>query len=659
MKLSKRLFSLLLAVCMTASMTACAPKAEEPAEQPAETPAAEQPAETPETEKPEVVIDTAMKPGTYTETVKGMAEGLVVEVAVSEKAIDSITIKENNETEGVADGALAQMPEEIVAAQSVNIETVAGATLTSNGIIEAVKAAITEAGGNVDEFSVDMKAKAAEVDTASLVFPPLPEAWDMSYDVVVVGGGFAGLAAAHTAQNAGAQTVLVEKMAATGGNSAINGGQYASYTSKIAGDLQKDLGLEPDTAEKHFEDTINGGDGMSDPALVNVMVNTAPKYLDILLDAGLQVRHTLARPGGHYGFRTYVTENSIGSDITNIQRDLVDKSGAEVMLETKMVELYRDNENDQKVVGIRVEMKDGSSKTIEAKKGVILATGGFSSNKEMRQLHVPYLTPDLPTTNNVCSTGEGIQIAQAVGANTVQMSYVQRYPWANPVNGVLDTYAVMPFTGPSYGVIYVDQDGNRYVNEGDRRDVCANAAIATGGVTTFSIFTREIASFSTDKDIQNGIEAGRILTADTIEELVAKINELEIKGVKMNMDAATLTATIDAHNGYIAQGTDPDFGKVMAKTMKPIENGPFYAIPQWPSVHHTMGGLAITPDAEVKDIYNNIIPGLYAAGEVTGGVHGTNRLGSNADADACSFGYVAGTVVSTGETPDFIPELAQ
>ena len=543
-----------------------------------------------------------MTPGTYTGVATGMFDGLTVEVTVSATAIEDIKVTSHNET---APGwpALEKLPAAIVAAQSIAVDAVSGATRSSEGVVKAVTAALEAAGADIAAFS-------KPVESAPVVAPDyfpvmgsfeVPATWDESYDVVVVGGGFAGLAAAYGAVENGSSVVLVEKLSTTGGNSAINGGQYASYTSKVAAELQKKFDLVPDTAEKHIEDTMNGGDQMSNIKLVREMVYASPEYFNILLDNGLVIRDTLARPGGHYGYRTYVTENQVGSDITNLQLEILKKTSATIELETKMVEIYRTRDEANKVVGIRVATADGY-KTIEAKKGVILATGGFSSNVQMRETQVPYLNADLPTTNiKAASTGEGIYLAQAIGANTTQMSNIQRYPWADPNTGVLDKYAVWPFTGPSYGVIYVDWQGNRYVNEGDRRDVCANAAANSGFISAYCIFSD------------------------------------------------------DAHNRYIDSMKDPDFGKVMAKTMVKIENGPYYALPQFPSVHHTMGGLVINTRTEVVDIYGNVIPGLYAAGEVTGGIHGTNRLGSNADADACGIGYVSGIVVSTGEIPAFIP----
>jgi fumarate reductase flavoprotein subunit len=597
-----------------------------------------------------------MTPGVYTQTVEGMHAGLVVEVTLSERKIEKVEVIEHSETPGVSDAAIEKMPENIVEAQSVTADTVSGATFTSDGILTAVREAIAAAGGVVEDFEVAMDAKGSDEDLAATV--EVPSKWDMEYDVVVIGGGFAGLAATHRSAEMGAKTLLLEKMPFVGGNSQINGGVYASHTSSIAADLQKELGLPVDTAEKHIEDTINGGDGLSDPALVKNFVYGSPFYLDLLLENGLKVRKSLTRPGGHYGYRTYTTINGRGSDIVKVQKKLVDKTDAKVMVNAKMVQIFRDEESGR-VVGVRAKTEDGY-KNIAAEKGVIVATGGFSANVDMRSKFVPALTGSLPTTNHVGATGEGIRMAQAVGADTLHMSYIQLYPFANPNGGRLDAYAVIPFSGPSSGVVYVDSNGERYVNEGERRDVCSKAAQDTGGFTTFTIMGEKIVKeggFIAPSQLEGGLEADRIFVADTLDELVDIINAHTYQDKKINMSAETLKQTIKTHNGYVDMGKDPDFGKVIDKgIMMKIEAGPYYAIPQWPSVHHTMGGLRITPKTEVQDVWGNVIPGLYAAGESVGGIHGTNRLGSNAVADCVSHGYIAGQYVASGSLPEFLPE---
>ncbi len=615
------------------------------------------------TETPTPSAVTSMKPGVYKQTVKGMHDGLVVEVTLSEKKIEKVVVVGNNDTPGISAGAISTLPDKIVAAQSLSIDTVSGATMTSRGILAAVGQAIAAAGGKVEEFKIAGKepeattAASTAASTEAIASTALPAKWDMTYDVVVVGGGFAGLSASHSAATHGAKTVLVEKMPFVGGNSQINGGVYAAYTSKLAADFQKKFNLVPDTAEAHIADTMKGGDYMSDIKLVKNMVYGSPFYLDMLLSNGLKVRESLTRPGGHYGYRTYTTINGQGSDIVEVQKKMCKEAGVETLVNSKMVKIYREGELKGKVVGIGVETKSGY-KTIKANKAVILTTGGFAANVEMRSKQVPALTADLPTTNHVGATGEGITIAQEVGANTMQMSYIQLYPFADPNNGVLDAFAVIPFSGPSAGIVYVNEYGKRYVNEGERRDVCAKAAQDSGGFPTFSIFGEDICKkggFITAEQLAAGIQADRIFVADTLEQLAAEINKRAYKGEKVNMDPATLVATIAKHNEYVKALKDPDFGKRIDKgVMMTSEKGPFYAIPQWPSVHHTMGGVTITEKTEVQDIYGKVIPGLFAAGEVTGGVHGTNRLGSNAVADCVANGYIAGQMASTGTLPDFI-----
>jgi fumarate reductase flavoprotein subunit len=540
--------------------------------------------------------------------------------------------------------------------------------MSSRAIVQAVEKAITEAGGDLEDYWTPVKISTI-LDRKAIVDPlgtprgpeATPKRWDETYDVVVVGGGYAGAAAAYAAQVQGAKTVLIEKMPFIGGNSQINGGVWAAYTSKLAADLQRRKNLTPDTAEKHIEDTIKGGDYMPFEPLVKNLVYGSPFYLDLMLDNGLNVRDSLTMPGGHYGFRTYTLEHEQGFDITEVQKKLLTQSGVTTKLNTKLVRIYREKEQSGKVVGIAVYTVDGI-KTIKANTAVILTTGGFSANVPMRSAQVPTLTDAMPTTNQISQTGEGIIYAQEVGANTMQQSYIQLYPFADPNTGVLDVWAVIPFSGPSSGVVYVDYKGERYVNEGERRDVNAKAAMDSGGFPAFCILDQKIVDqggFTSQETINRGIEMGRVFKADNLEDLAKQIAAHAYKspsGVpgNVNIAAGTLTRTIDTHNGYVRSRNDPDFRKVITTAMLTIDRAPYYAVPQWPSVHHTMGGVTVTPKLEVLDAFGEVIPGFYAAGEVTGGVHGTNRLGSNAGPDACVNGYIAGYYAVTGKLPDFI-----
>ncbi len=649
----KKTLAFLLAALMVFALAACTPS-EAPG-----TPTPEAPS-TPAPVEPNAPEGTGVVPGTYTASASGNNADIVVEVTMGEDKIEHVAITEQKESPEVAYRALEEIPQKIVEWNSIYVDTIAGATITSRAIMSAVAKAVAESGGKEADFTAKLPER---VQLEDMTNEPLPAVFDETYDIVVVGSGFAGLAAAHTAAENGAKTLLVEKMPITGGNSKVNGGVYAAYTSSKAAALQEKFNLVPDTAEKHIEDTMAGGDQKSTLSLVENLVYGSPVYLNLLFDNGLEVRETLTRPGGHYGYRTYTTINGVGGDIVAVQKKMLQNSGAELRVDTKLVQLYREAEGDKKVVGVRVQNKDGSFTNIAATKGVIMASGGFSADVEMRMANNTQwadLGPSVPTTNHPGATGEGIKIAQAVGAAVTQMDYIQLYPFANPINGVLDATAVIPFSGPSSGVVYVDSQGKRYVNEGERRDVCANGAMNSGGFPTFCIFNQNIkdnAGFIADSQLADGMAANRIIKADTLEELAALLNEIDFKGQKVNIDGATLKATIETHNTYVQNENDPDFGKVIDKgVMLTMEEGPYYAVPQWPSVHHTMGGLMINRMTQVLDADGNIIPNLYGAGEVTGGVHGTNRLGSNAIPDACVHGMIAGTVATTGEAPDFVPE---
>lgn len=595
--------------------------------------------------------------GTYDIEETGK-QPMIVSVTLSEDAITAVAIKEHSETEGICEAAIKAMPEKIVRYQSVEVDTIAGATMTSSAIKRAAAEAITQAGGDTKDFSQKEQSTYSEV--FHLTEDSIPDTWDETYEVVIVGAGFSGLAAAHTAAGEGASTVIFEKMPMIGGNSKTNGGQYAAYTSKRAEEIHKLQGTNPDTALKHFEDTLVGGDNEGYPELIWNLVYGSPAYLDLMLNNGLVITEKILMPGGHYGYRTYVTENQIGYDIIKVQEKLVKEAGATIEVNALVTQIYRDEENG-KVLGVRVETENGV-KNVFAENGVILATGGFGANVEMREennTQWPTLDKTVPTTNHPGATGDGILMGEAIGAQMTQMDYIQLYPFADPLTGSLDSQAVIPFSMPSYGGIYIDTNGKRYVNEGERRDVCAAAAQNSGGFPTFAVFDSTICDqlvFDTIKT--EGLESGRIIEAATLKELAEKLNSLSFKGSQPAIDVAVLTETVEKFNGYLESGVDEDFGRVLTDTMLPIQNGPFYAVPAWPSVHHTMGGIKINASTQVLDTDGNAIPNLYAAGEITGGVHGTNRLGSNAGPDCVVHGWIAGQMAASGTLPEFAKEAA-
>lgn len=459
----------------------------------------------------------------------------------------------------------------------------------------------------------------------------LPKKWDEEIDVVIVGSGFAGLAAAAEAAAAGAKTVILEKMPTYGGNSIINGGVYASWDDEYH--LRQKLNLGNDSVEQHKADTLKGGDFYNIPDLVEILAKGATPALNWMIkDGGLKIRQTVTRAGGHSAYRTHTCVEGVGRGYTEAIKKIAEGKGAKVRLGTEVTWIWRKDVNSP-VAGVEIKTPKGK-KNIKIKKALILASGGFSRDIKMRAAFNPGIVPEFNCTNHPGATGEMLRFAQSIGADSLQLAFIQLYPFAEPETGILDTPAVYPFNGVGYGLVYVSKKGKRFVNELERRDVCSFAQIKLGDKPTYSIFNEEMVTKmgGTKEEVEKGIKKGRFIKAATIAELAGKLK----------LPADVLEDTIKKHNQYIKDGKDPECNKPMTKSMIPLDKGPFYGIAQWPAVHHTMGGLRIDKDARVIDIWGAPIPRLYAAGEVTGGVHGSNRLGSNAIPDCVVFGRIAG-----------------
>lgn len=459
----------------------------------------------------------------------------------------------------------------------------------------------------------------------------MPKKWDEEYDVVIIGSGFAGLAAAAEAAAAGAKAVILEKMPTYGGNSIINGGVYASWDDEYH--LRQKLNLGNDSPEQHKTDTLKGGDFYGFPELVDILTKGAAPALNWMIDkGGLKIREAVTRAGGHSAYRTHTCVEGVGRGFTEAIKKIAEGKGAKIRLKTRVTWIWRKDVNSP-VAGVEVETAKGK-KNIRIKKALILASGGFSRDIEMRKAFNPGIVPEFNCTNHPGATGEILRFAQSIGADSLQLAFIQLYPFAEPETGILDTPAVYPFNGVGYGLVYVSKEGKRFVNELERRDVCSYAQIKLGQKPTYSIFNDKmvIKMGGSKEEVEKGIKKGRFIKAATIAELAGKL--------KIPADA--LQATITKHNQYIKDGKDPEQNKPMTKSMIPLEEGPFYGVAQWPAVHHTMGGLRINKDAQVIDIWGDPIPRLYAAGEVAGGVHGSNRLGSNAIPDCVVFGRIAG-----------------
>lgn len=458
--------------------------------------------------------------------------------------------------------------------------------------------------------------------------------WDETVDVIIIGSGFAGLAAAYEASKRVDSVLILEKMSYSGGNSRIAGGGYCCWDSKLK--LREELGLGEDSWELHAKDTLAAGQGYNDPDLVEVLAKEAPDGLNLMVDAGIPFRKSLPRIGGHSAYRSYQIACNGAETMQKLEDYCLADEGAQLRRDARVIGLYRDG-SDGRVVGVEVEQgKAGEqvTKNIHANVAVIIATGGYGNDVELRTAYKPSLTDAYSCTNHKGATGEVIRYARDIGADVLHMEFVQLYPCANPQNGGIDQAAFLCYSGTGYGLVYVDSKGERFVNELASREVVSTAQIESGAKPTYSILNDEIfekLGVGAD-DVSSMVKSGRAVAADTLEDLADA----------MGFDRALFVSSIAEHNDAIAEQRDAAFNTPVTQQMVPLTKGKFYAIAQWPSVHYCMGGLRIDPDAHVLDIFGKPIPGLYAAGEVCGGLHGIDRLGGNGIAECMVFGLRAG-----------------
>ncbi|MCF0254084.1 MAG: flavocytochrome c [Duodenibacillus sp.] len=463
--------------------------------------------------------------------------------------------------------------------------------------------------------------------------------WDRSVDLLVIGTGFAGLGSALEAHMIGIKEVLVvDKMASYGGNSIINGGAVAAAGT----DMQKASGIE-DNAELMYQDILRAGGGLAHAELARVIAdNSVENYYWLRDKIGVKFKAVYLH-GGHSVKRSHACQENRGSGFINPMYKKCEELGIPVELRTYVEDFVQDDKG--RVVGVKARKgyrfgREGSGKVvyIEARKGVVIASGGFAQNVTMRMSHDPRLTAAFDSTNHPGATGEMIQQAQFLGANTIQMDWIQLGPWTSPdEKGFgLAPLVVEPLVG--YAPMIDPATAKRFIKETGNRKVRADAIVKIG---------HPCLQISNEVSMMNQV-VGKNMTEDMFKrslenKVLRKFDTLKEVADFYKVDYAKMMAEIEKFNGYMKAMKDPEFDCMFFKDSVPLEEnkGPFYVVRLWPRVHHCMGGLEINKDAQVLDARHNPIPGLYAAGEATGGVHGAVRLGTVAVADCIIMGRTA------------------
>lgn len=448
---------------------------------------------------------------------------------------------------------------------------------------------------------------------AAMTFAASYGAENITTDVVVVGGGGAGLSAAIAAREKGANVVLVEKMLMLGGNT-----NYATAGINAADTkLQKKLGIE-DSAELFYNDTMKGGKNVNNPELVKKLTTDSANIIDWLTERGADLSEVVFT-GGQSAKRTHrpAGGQAVGPVIVDALAETAEKDGIDVRTESEVTKLIKTGD---KVTGVEVKHK-GETYNITAK-AVVMATGGFGANAKMVAEYKPSLE-GFGSTNSPAITGEGIKMVKAVGGDLVDMTEIQTHPTVVHKKTAMITEAVR-----GEGAILVNREGKRFVSELETRDVVSKAELEQTGKSAFLVFDQEVREKL--GAINGYVRKGFTVEGATVEELAGKIG----------VDAKGLVDTMAKYNGYVKAGEDKDFGKTALP--RELVKAPFYAIEVSPAVHHTMGGVRINTNAEVLSADGKVIPGLFAAGEITGGVHGANRIGGNAVTDITVYGKTAG-----------------
>lgn len=565
-------------------------------------------------------------PGTYTGTAAGKNGDVKVEVTFSANAIDSVKVVEHSETAGISDGAIENIPAAIVENQSLAVDTVSGATITSDAILKAVADAVAQAGGDVEALK-NAAAPAGE-----------KEAKELSADVIVVGGGGAGMAAATRLAQLGKSVILVEKSGFLGGAISVSGGNQVVMGSQ----LQIDNGVADDSVESMVADFEANGANKNNKEILTLFAENVGAATDWLVaNCGITFEEGLHQLG-EYSHNRELAYTGGGAGFAEAMRKAVEEAGVQVLLNTKAESLIADNGT---VTGVKAASSDADY-TLTAG-DVVLATGGYGANKDM-------LTDEMKSAlyyGPASSTGEGIQMAQAVGAQTANMEYGKRYPNGIEVSeGMAKSTIAGNIVGWTMSAILVNKDGNRVVNEkASNRTILEEELKQEGGelyllldAETFEAWKTKLAPAGiSDADIEKYLEAN-----GTTTPVFAHGETLEEAAAAAGINADNLKATVEKYNGFVAKGSDDDFGRAATYLTKTIGEGPYYIVEQKPRFATTMGGLVINTSMQVLNEAGEPISGLYAAGENCGQVMGDDSPSGANNAWALTSGELAADAIA-------------
>lgn len=579
----------------------------------------------------EALEEGAYIPGTYTATAAGLKGDVVVEVTFSEDFIESVEVKEHSETDGIGSLAVDSLPSEIVETQSLGIDAVAGATMTSNAIFAAVEDCVAQAGGDVEALKQVEETGPAELTEETI-----------DTQLVIVGGGGAGMTACIRAEELGLDVVLVEKMPFMGGAISVSGGNQVVMGSQ----LQKDAGVTDDSVDSMYEDFMANGAGLNVPELLTLYAENVGETSDWLQEQGI----TFDTESGLHQLAEYSHDRELaytggGAGAAEAMRQAIAATDAQVLLETRAQELLTDESGA--VVGVKA-VSDTTSYTINAD-AVLMATGGYGNNKELQSEEIQnalYYGP-------VSSTGDGVVMATAEGidAATRLMEYGKRYPNGIEVSeGIAKSTIAGNITGWTMSAILVNKEGNRVVNEkASNRTILETELEQTGQMLYLLMDEATFAQWKTklggagisEEDIEKYLEAN-----GSSAPVFAHGDTIEAAAEAAGIDGEALKSTVEKYNGYVQSGNDEEFGRSAEYMTMEIGDGPYYLVEQKPRFATTMGGLVVNTGLQVVNTSDEVISGLYAAGEVVGGVMGDDSPSGANNGWAVTSGKLAAEAIA-------------